>query len=267
MLLGNGIGYVSHIPCKLRVGMVEFHPIVKGKPITTKKPVLDIRLALSYKEAGALARNRKLSADKRVLKLEPLDDSAPPPTFYDFREEAEKPGAGEEQTAVRQSAAELGGDASGHGHEESSAKERQALRLGSPGFLPRNCTWSEITSTAFRLPLPSCISYVRVCNLPSTATSLPFSTYLQVFSASLPNAAQLMKSHSVVPSLSGLRSIANVNIVTSTPPGVILNSGWRVVRPIKNAPVDVSYEAPPWPGRCSPSLPASASQLNPPFLA
>lgn len=37
---------------------------------------------------------------------------------------------------------------------KKSGRERQALRPGSPGFLPRNCTWSQITSTAFRrLPL------------------------------------------------------------------------------------------------------------------
>lgn len=86
----NRLGYISDIPVKLRVSMVEFHPVVKGKRISTKKPIIDIRLAVSYKEALLLSKERRLQLTSRVnLNLEPLDESVPPETFYEFPDEPE----------------------------------------------------------------------------------------------------------------------------------------------------------------------------------
>lgn len=91
MLIRNRLGYISDIPLKLRVSMVEFHPVVNGQKITTKKPILDIRLAVSLKEALELSKERRLQLTNRVhLPFEPVDESVAPETFYVFPDDEDQ---------------------------------------------------------------------------------------------------------------------------------------------------------------------------------
>jgi hypothetical protein len=110
-LIRNRLGYISDIPMKLRVSLVEFHPVVKGKKISTKKPIIDIRLAVSYKEALALSRERRLQLTSRVnLNLEPLDESVPPETFYVFDEPEGADGKASAQENTQAAGARGGGE-------------------------------------------------------------------------------------------------------------------------------------------------------------
>jgi len=107
-LIRNRLGYISDIPLKLRVSMVKCHPIVEGKKITTEKPVLDIRLAVSLKEALELSRERRLQLTNRVnIPFEPVDESVPPETFYQFPEDEEAAQGTEAQEQEPYTAPEL----------------------------------------------------------------------------------------------------------------------------------------------------------------
>lgn len=84
--LRNVLGRISYVPLKLRVRMLETHPQVNGRRITSLKPILDLRLDISLEQALELLREKRLIRTS-YMQFETSDDM--PETLYSLPEQTQ----------------------------------------------------------------------------------------------------------------------------------------------------------------------------------